>query len=51
MRRVLEHATAMQKMIKNATTVIVPDAGHATMAANEVMYIKVVRDFLSEALR
>ena len=38
-------------MIENATTVIVPDAGHATMSANESMYIKAVRDFLDKALR
>jgi pimeloyl-ACP methyl ester carboxylesterase len=38
-------------MIENATTVIVPDAGHATMSADEAMYIKAVRDFLNKALK
>ncbi|AEP28252.1 proline iminopeptidase-family hydrolase [Brumicola nitratireducens] len=38
-------------MIENATTVIVPDAGHATMSADEAMYIKTVRDFLYKALK
>jgi L-proline amide hydrolase len=38
-------------MIENATTVIVPDAGHATMAANETIYMQAVRDFLNKALR
>jgi L-proline amide hydrolase len=38
-------------MIDNVTTVIVPDAGHSTMAANEAMYMGAVRDFLDKALK
>ncbi|GAA0858679.1 proline iminopeptidase-family hydrolase [Aliiglaciecola litoralis] len=38
-------------MIKDATTVIVPDAGHATMSANESMYMEAVRTFLDKTLK
>jgi len=37
-------------MIKGAQTVIVPDAGHATMAEDEGFYMTAVRRFLKEAL-
>lgn len=38
-------------MIGDTDVVIVPDAGHATMAANEALYIQSVRSFLEKALR
>ncbi len=34
-------------MIRGATNVVVPDAGHATMAEDEVFYLKAVRRFLA----
>lgn len=34
-------------MIEGASVSIIPDAGHATMAADESLYIKTVRDFLA----
>ncbi len=33
-------------MVKGAKTVIIPDAGHATMAEDEVFYLAAVRQFL-----
>lgn len=36
-------------MIKRASVSIIPDAGHATMAADEELYIKTVREFLANA--
>jgi proline iminopeptidase len=38
-------------MIANATTFIVPDAGHATMAEDEALYMKTVRSFLQGAIK
>ena len=38
-------------MITNAQTFIVPDAGHATMAEDEALYLQTVRDFLHGALK
>lgn len=35
-------------MIKVSNVEIIPDAGHATMAADEALYIKTVRDFLAK---
>ncbi|GHF24847.1 proline iminopeptidase [Kordiimonas sediminis] len=35
-------------MIKDSRTVIIPDAGHATMAENESLYIQTIRAFLKE---
>ncbi|WP_417462028.1 proline iminopeptidase-family hydrolase [Kordiimonas sp.] len=37
-------------MIDGAKTLIVPDAGHATMGDNEKLYITTVRQFLHDAL-
>ncbi|TNE63681.1 MAG: alpha/beta fold hydrolase [Alphaproteobacteria bacterium] len=37
-------------MIDGSSTIIVPDAGHATMAENEPMYVSAVRTFLTKAL-
>ncbi len=38
-------------MIEGSRTVIVPDAGHATMAEDEAFYMQTVRDFLNGALK
>lgn len=38
-------------MIEGSRTVIVPDAGHATMAEDEAFYMQTVRDFLHSALK
>lgn len=38
------------EMIRNTTTVIIPDAGHQTMDANEKLYIQSVRSFLEKVL-
>lgn len=38
------------EMIMNTTTVIIPDAGHRTMDANEKLYIQSVRTFLEKVL-
>ena len=38
-------------MISQAKTVIVPDAGHATLQENERFYLDTVRDFLADALQ
>jgi len=38
------------KMIGMSRVTIIPDAGHATMAADEELYIQIVRDFLGGLL-
>jgi len=38
------------EMINDAETVIVPNAGHATMAENEALYLESVRTFLANVI-
>lgn len=37
------------KMIEKNQTIIIPEAGHATMAENKLLYLKSIRDFISKA--
>ena len=42
-----ESCRKFSKMIKGSSVAIIPDAGHATMAADEELYINTVREFLA----
>lgn len=42
-----ESCRKFSAMIEGASFSMIPDAGHATMAADEALYVKTVRDFLN----
>lgn len=46
-----ESCARYARMIKGAQNTTVPDAGHATMAEDEVYYLAAVRGFIAAALR